>query len=138
MHIVVAEDTTSSGTLQNTLKKHKTFIILSGVLLISLLFPPFHEGKFTICLFRNIFGIPFPGCGMTRAFLFLGHFHFYEAIKLNPNSPLAFFIVISMWCSNVIRLLTGKEVRIQLTHRESLLIFLISMGLMGAGWTYNL
>lgn len=120
------------------LKKYAVFLILSGILLLSILIPPFHEGRFTVCLFKNIFGIPSPGCGMTRAFLYLGHGDVYEAISLNPNSLLAFSIVIILWLNEIIKMIREKEVKIQLTKREKFLIYFVSAGLMMAGWFYNL
>jgi len=35
------------------------------------------------CVFLEIFGIPCPGCGMTRAFLSLLKLDFYSAVKYN-------------------------------------------------------
>ncbi len=120
------------------LKKNIGFCILSGVLLLSIIVPPFHEGRVTVCLFKNIFGIPSPGCGMTRAFLYLGHGDIYEAISLNPNSLLAFSIVIILWLNEIIKMIRKKEVNVQLTKREKFLIYFVSAGLMIAGWFYNL
>lgn len=114
------------------------FFLLSVILLLSVLVPPFHKGSFTVCLFKNIFGFPSPGCGMTRAFLFLGHGNIHEAVSLNINSPLAFAVVIFLWLGMVVKIFTGKEMRIRLTKREMVLIYLVSAGLMMTGWVYNL
>lgn len=35
------------------------------------------------CVFLELFGIPCPGCGMTRALVALTRFDFYSAIKYN-------------------------------------------------------
>ena len=113
-------------------------VILSGILILVLLVPPFHEERFTICLFKNITGIPCPGCGMTRAFLFLGHGKIYEATMLNPSSLLAFTIIIFLWINKAVYIATGKEVKVHLTHREKILIYLLSGFLMVAIWVYNL
>lgn len=113
-------------------------VILSSILLVALLVPPFYQGGFTLCLFRNITGLPCPGCGMTRAFLFLGHGDFYEAIRLNPNSLLAFSIILFLWSNKFTQIFTGKEVKVHLTHREKILIYLLSGFLMVAIWVYNL
>ncbi len=75
---------------------------------------------------------------MTRAFLYLGHGDIYEAISLNPNSLLAFSIVIILWLNEIIKMIRKKEVNVQLTKREKFLIYFVSAGLMIAGWFYNL
>jgi hypothetical protein len=40
--------------------------------------------KRSICIFINIFGIPCPSCGMTRAYLSLVHLNYKEAFKFHP------------------------------------------------------
>ena len=52
------------------------------------------------CIFKSIFGIPCPGCGLTRAFRAILHGNFLEAEKYNILSIpilifyLFFFILI--------------------------------------------
>lgn len=45
------------------------------------------------CFFKSIFHIPCPGCGMTRAFKEIIHFHFRESFKYNILG-LPFFITL--------------------------------------------
>lgn len=74
-------------------------------LLISLLFcggavlflfdTPFSpSGPHTLCLFRNLTGIPCPGCGMGRGIDHLLHLQFGEAIFMNPLCILVFPAII--------------------------------------------
>lgn len=128
----------SESLRQKPFKVWGGFFLLLGVLLLSILIPPFHEGRFSICLFKNVFGIPCPGCGMTRAFLFLGHGDIYGAIRLNPNSLLAFSIVVSLWLNKTAQILVGKEVKIYLTSREKILVYLLFGLAMMTVWGYNL
>jgi hypothetical protein len=96
------EYTISSETIRlKPFKVWRDFSLLSGILLLSILVPPFYHGEFTLCLFKNITGLPCPGCGMTRAFLFLGHGKIHEAVILNPNSLLIFPIIIFLWINEV-------------------------------------
>ncbi|MDU1911668.1 DUF2752 domain-containing protein [Fusobacterium sp.] len=38
----------------------------------------------SICLFINIFGLPCPSCGMTRAYISLGHLDIKKAFYYHP------------------------------------------------------
>ncbi|MBI5875972.1 MAG: DUF2752 domain-containing protein [Deltaproteobacteria bacterium] len=120
------------------LGQYASFSLLSGILLLSVFVPPFHQGNFTVCVFKNIFGVPGAGCGMTRAFLFLGHGNIHEAVSLNINSPLAFAIVVFLWACMAVKIFIGKEVRIRLMQLEKLLLYLASASFMIIGWMYNL
>lgn len=41
-------------------------------------------GGHSVCLFRNLFGVPCYGCSMTRALFSLIHFHTGAAWNYNP------------------------------------------------------
>jgi hypothetical protein len=43
-----------------------------------------------ICVYRNLFGIRCPGCGMMHAFCSILHGHFWAAWKYNPLVIAAF------------------------------------------------
>ena len=48
------------------------------------------------CLFKTLFNIPCPGCGMTRAFLEIFKFNFSKAFYYNILSiPLFIFLIYS-------------------------------------------
>lgn len=133
------EYTILSGTLkQKPLKAWIDFFLLSAILLLSMLIPPSYEGSLEICLFKNTFGIPCAGCGMTRAFLFLGHGNIYEAIKLNPNSLLSFSIIILLWFNKAVQILKKKEAKIYLTHKEKILLYFLAGLTIVTVWVYNL
>lgn len=46
-----------------------------------------------ICVFRRVTGIECPGCGLSRGFVQLAHGHAVEAVKLNPLTPILFFLI---------------------------------------------
>jgi hypothetical protein len=43
------------------------------------------------CVFRQLFALPCPGCGLTRGSLLALDGHFAEAFALNPAAPLVVF-----------------------------------------------
>ena len=51
-----------------------------------------------VCPFRLVTGLPCPGCGMTRAWVFLAHGRLGEAVSANPfafvTMPAALVIVL--------------------------------------------
>ena len=49
------------------------------------------------CIFKSVTGISCPACGMTRSFLAILHFHFFESIYQNIlGIPLFLFLVVSV------------------------------------------
>ena len=79
-----------------------TLLILSLLLACSIIIPPFQEGPFSICLMKLLAGRPCPGCGMTRAFLYLGHGRISEALSLNPLSLIAYPLSVVLWVNRVV------------------------------------
>ena len=114
------------------------FLLLSSVLIISFAIPPFRNSEFTVCLFKNIFGIPCPGCGMTRAFLFIAHGDIRSALELNVNSLAVFVVVVALWAQSAFHVITGKKIRIHLERRENYFVFVVAVVAMMSGWVYNL
>lgn len=53
---------------------------------------PFHIP----CIFRFITGIPCPGCGMSRAFVFLLHGNLIDALYTNMLSGFLFIFAIAL------------------------------------------
>jgi hypothetical protein len=114
------------------------FAFLSAVLLASVVVPPVREAPFPLCLVHLLLGVAGPGCGMTRAFLFLGHGDFRSALELNPNSLLVFGLVVALWVNNGIRLRCGRELAVVLSPRGKLGVYLVTAALTAMGWLYNL
>ena len=89
-------------------KKITLFFIVNAILVILLYLIPLEGNKVleNLCIFKNIFGIECPGCGMTRAFLSILHFEFHKAIAYNWKCvfvfPLTVIIYLYFWYKYVI------------------------------------
>ncbi len=75
---------------------------LSVVLAASVLLPlPGAGGRIAhlpaICPFYTLTGLPCPGCGLTRAFVCLGHGHWHEAWHWHPLGWLLYGVLILLW-----------------------------------------
>ena len=69
-----------------------------------------------LCIFRNITGIPCPGCGMTRSMIAAGHLHFKDAISFHPLGPVV-LILLAVYC------ITGSNLgrkKVQLVYGDAL------------------
>lgn len=55
------------------------------------------EPTWTICGFRNLTGLPCPGCGITRGLSALLHGKWLRAIHFNPLAILALLLLVIMW-----------------------------------------
>lgn len=93
-------------------------LLLSGILMVSMVIPPFRDQKFTACLFENIFGIRCPGCGMTRAFLFIGHGDIRSALEMNINSLAVYALMVVCWMQFAFNVVTGKAIRFHFSARR--------------------
>lgn len=75
-------------------KNKKTVLLISLLILVMILIFLFIEGKFD-CLFKKIFKIACPSCGMTRTMTAIFHGNFLEAYSYNILAmPIILFIVL--------------------------------------------
>mgnify|MGYP002633433555 CR=1 FL=1 len=63
-----------------------------------------------LCLFRLVSGIPCAGCGMTRAFVAIGHGQVDAAMVYNPLSPATWLWMTAWWLVAVFFLARGRAV----------------------------
>ncbi|MEK7729980.1 MAG: DUF2752 domain-containing protein [candidate division KSB1 bacterium] len=117
-------------------QRFETYAGLIAIMLIffvSLLVPPFEQSRFTICLFKNLTGVPCPSCGMTRAFLFLGHGQISKATALNPLALPVALVLLVQGARLFLRLAVQRDYRLQLSpflFRIALIIAItLSLGL---------
>jgi len=55
------------------------------------------ESHRSICLIRTLFGVPCPGCGMTRAISCVFHGHFKRAFQYNKLVVVVFPLLCYCW-----------------------------------------
>ena len=67
-------------------------LVLGLILFLSMMLEAAPE-KIQLCHFNRITGLPCPSCGMTRAFISLGHGDLSRAFFLNPASPFLYSAV---------------------------------------------
>jgi len=64
-----------------------------------------------LCAFRLVTGHRCPGCGMTRAFLYLFRFDLANAVRANLMSPFVFVLVARTVAGAAVRLVAGEPTR---------------------------
>ena len=79
-------------------------LVPAAVLVAAMLLPTGWESPVPLCLFKGLTGLDCPGCGMTCAFLFIGHGRFADAAALHPFSIPAFLIVAGMAAAGIVRI----------------------------------
>ena len=70
---------------------------LFAVFMVSLLFTLPEGQYFTICGFKNVTGLPCPGCGLTHSFCALGKGEISAAFSFNLLGPPLFFALVLLW-----------------------------------------
>ena len=75
---------------------------LTAVLAASFLLPPpGRDGAIghlpSICPFYNLTGLPCPGCGLTRAFVCLGHGQWRASLHWHPLGWLVYGVCLLLW-----------------------------------------
>ena len=63
------------------------------------------ENGYSICLFKNVFGVECPGCGMTRAVFSLLQGDLSKAYHYNKSVYLVFPVISYVLLKNIIRLI---------------------------------
>jgi len=79
-----------------------TFSIFTGVLAASIALPlPAANGEIghmpALCPFFLATGLPCPGCGLTRAFVCIGHGRLSESLHWHPLGLLVYLSFVVLW-----------------------------------------
>jgi uncharacterized protein DUF2752 len=83
-------------------------VILSAIFAISMLFDAQGGDYFTICGFKNLTGLPCPGCGLTHSFCAIGKGRLGEAFSYNLLGLPLFLVFVFVWARSALVLLNRK------------------------------
>jgi hypothetical protein len=112
-------------------------VILGTIILLSIVLDSAPQ-RLSLCLFRTFTGLPCPSCGMTRAFISLGHGDIYSAVLFNPASIL---IYIATWVGFILALLQtvyGKKYIEIIWSKYRKALFPLILTIMTSVWIYQL
>ena len=90
-----------------TAQRRLLLLAPAAVLAAAALLPPGWTSPVPLCAVNALTGLDCPGCGMTRAFLLIGHGRLSEATAMHPASIPAFLIVAGMALAGIVRALRG-------------------------------
>lgn len=125
------------------MRPDRAFFGFSGVLGLSVLLPlPNASGLVAhipaFCPFYLLSGLPCPGCGLTRAFVCLGHGHFLESLHWNPLGWLLFSLCVFLWLRAGLFWARHQPTLPPLPHAGrlswSLTVLIVSVGAARIGW----
>jgi hypothetical protein len=89
---------------------------LTAVFAVSVLLKPSTGEYFTVCGFKNLTGLPCPGCGLTHSFCALARGNVGEAFEFNLLGPLLYVVLVLVWIRSACVLL-NREKAVRAFHR---------------------
>lgn len=92
-----------------------TFLGLTALFAASVLLPlPGSDGRIahlpSFCPFHTMTGLPCPGCGLTRAFVCLGHRQFGQSLHWHPIGWLVYGVLVLLWARAGLTWARGRPV----------------------------
>jgi hypothetical protein len=88
--------------ITNIYRKISFLLILALPVLLYVIPVDWYNKEYTLCLFKNIFGIDCYGCGITRAILSAIKFDFVDAMNYNKMVIIVLPILIYTWLRTTI------------------------------------
>ncbi|HEY6328179.1 MAG TPA: DUF2752 domain-containing protein [Blastocatellia bacterium] len=65
---------------------------------------------FTVCGFKNLTGLPCPGCGLAHSFCALAKGRVIQAFDYNALGPVVFLLLIVVWVRHALILLNKENI----------------------------
>jgi hypothetical protein len=102
------------------------------------------EASSTICLIKNVTGMPCPSCGITRSVLAILDGNFMQAILINPLGAIAAMLLITVPLWILIDLIRNKTslltfyTRSEELIRKQKLIYIPMITLIAINWIWNI
>ena len=76
-------------------------VAISGIIAFSVIWRPAEASPFsdyfTLCGFKNLTGLPCPGCGLTHSFCSLAKGHVLNSFSFNLLGPIVFVLLLLVW-----------------------------------------
>ena len=88
------------GALNNPSTKVGLYMLLPVVFM--LIPTSWLESRRPVCLIRNVFGVPCPGCGMVRAISCVFHGNFSKALRYNKLVVLVLPLLTYTWLRSMV------------------------------------
>jgi len=112
-------------------------LALTGVFVVSFILPLSDGDYFTICAFKNVTGLPCPGCGLTHSFCSLVRGHLERALDYNMLGPPVFLCFVMIWIKSACELAGWRRPALalgQISRRLRLAkVFVVAFIIFGAG-----
>jgi hypothetical protein len=118
------------------------FGILSIFLIVAYLWLPSDNG-IILCYFRNLTGLPCPGCGITRSLCAIAKGELLQSFQYHIFGPLVFLIAVGFWVRAIIEIKYHKTVTILISDRikrkliPALIIFICLFWSFRIGYTIS-
>ena len=112
-------------------------LMLTGVFVVSVWLNPPGGDYFTVCGFKNLTGLPCPGCGLTHSFCAIGKGHLLAAFGFNLLGPVLFLVFGLVWFRSAGVLLNKGDVvakldqwmeRVRLVRRMTMAFLVFGAG----------
>ncbi len=107
-----------------------------------LLFVPAAGSGYTVCLFKNMTGLPCPSCGITRSLLLILTGDIYSALMVNPLGGLVALLMLVTPPWLLTDLLAGKKtlaslflwIEKKIQSNKAVSLPLVALVLLNWGW----
>jgi hypothetical protein len=93
---------------------------------------------FPRCLFRMVTGLPCPSCGLTRAFIALGHGRLAEACLQNIMSPVLLVALVAVLGVSAYETLADRSFLGPIWERVKNKVLVLVLVLSAFSWVWNL